>query len=78
MDIDVAMTGCASYFWEVHKSSMVSITLHRVEKGRVTPKQGLIGVGYNQTRSSPRWAPNMAKPRTRKANTSIKHGSKQA
>ena len=44
----------------------------------VTSKQGLIGVGCNHTRSSPQRVPNMAKPRTREANTSIKHRSKQA
>ena len=44
----------------------------------VTSKKGLMGFGCNHTRSSPRRAPNMAKSRTRKANTDIKHRSKQA
>ena len=41
-------------------------------------EQGLMGVRYNHIRSSPRRAPNMAKPRTREAKTSIKHRSRQA
>ena len=44
----------------------------------VASEQGLMGIGCNHTRSSPRGAPDMAKPRTRKANTSIKNRSKQA
>ena len=44
----------------------------------VTPKQGLIGVGRNHTTTNPLRALSMAKPRTREANTSIKHISKQA
>ena len=43
----------------------------------VTPKQGLVGVECNQTRSSPWRAPNMAKPRTR-LTLKIKYRSKQA
>ena len=45
---------------------------------RATFEQGLMGVGCNQTRSSSRRAPNMARPGTREANTSIKHRRKQA
>ena len=41
-------------------------------------EQGLMGVRYNHTRLSPRRAPNMAKPRTREAKTSIKNRSRQA
>ena len=44
----------------------------------VTFEQGLMSVECNDTRSSPRRAPNMAKPKTREANTSIKLRSKQA
>ena len=44
----------------------------------VTPKQGLVGIRCNQTRSSLWRVSNMAKPRTREANTSIKHKGKQA
>ena len=44
----------------------------------VTPKQGLVGVGFNHiTINSPK-ASNVVRPRTREANTSIKHRSKQA
>ena len=44
----------------------------------VTSKQGLMGVRCNQTRSGPRRASSMSKPRTRETNTSIKHRNKQA
>ena len=44
----------------------------------VTPKQGLMGVGINHTTTNPLRVSNVAKPRTRDANTSIKHRSKQA
>jgi len=44
----------------------------------VTLKQSHMGVGCNHTRSSPRRALGMAKPRTREANMDIKHKSKQA
>ena len=44
----------------------------------VTSKQGLMGVGRNHITTNPLRASSMAKPRTRKANTSIKHRSKQA
>ena len=44
----------------------------------VTPKRGLIGVGCNHTTTNPPRASSVAKPRTREANTSIKHGSKRA
>ena len=44
----------------------------------VTSEQSLMGIGCNHTRLSSRRAPNMVKPRTREANTSIKHRSKQA
>ena len=42
----------------------------------VTSKQGLIGVKCNHTTTSPLKASSVAKPRTREANTSIKHRSK--
>ena len=44
----------------------------------VTSKQGLIGVGHNHATTNPLKTSNVAKPRIRKANTSIKHRSKQA
>ena len=44
----------------------------------VTSKQGLMGVGCNHTTTNPLRASNVAKPRTREANKSIKHRSKQA
>ena len=44
----------------------------------VTPKQDLVGVRCNHTTTNLLRASNMAKPRTREANTSIKHRSKQA
>ena len=44
----------------------------------VTSKQGLIGVGCNHTTTNPLRASSVAKPRTKEANTSIKHRSKQA
>ena len=44
----------------------------------VTSEQGLMGVRCNHTRSSLQRAPDMAKPKTREASTSIKHRSKQA
>ena len=44
----------------------------------VTSKQGLTGVGCNHTTTNPLRVSSIAKPRTREANTSIKHGSKQA
>ena len=44
----------------------------------VTPKQGLVGIGCNHTTTNPLSALNMAKPRTRDANTSIKHRSKKS
>ena len=43
-----------------------------------TSKQGLTGVRCNHTTTNPLRASSVAKPRTREANTSIKHGSKQA
>jgi len=43
-----------------------------------TSEQGLIGVKCNHTTTNPLRAPNVAKHRTREANTSIKHRSKQA
>ena len=73
--------------------SMVSISLHGAEKGEgvheatsttamhpqiVTSEQGLMGVECNHTSINPLRASNVAKPRTREANTSIKHRSKQA
>ena len=44
----------------------------------VTSEQGLMGVRCYHTGSSLQRAQNMAKLRTREANTSIKHRSKQA
>ena len=44
----------------------------------VTSKQGLMGVRCNHTTINPLRASSVVKPRTREANTSIKHGSKQA
>ena len=44
----------------------------------VTPKQGLVGIGCNRTTINPLRASNVVRPRTREANTSIKHRSKQA
>ena len=44
----------------------------------VTSKQGLMGVRCNHTTTNPLRASSVAKPKTREANTSIKHGSKQA
>ena len=44
----------------------------------VIPKQGLIGVGCNCTTTNPLRVSSVAKPRTREANTGIKHRSKQA
>ena len=72
---------------------MVSISLHGAEKREgvheatditamhpqmVTSEQGLMGIECNHTTINPLRALNMAKPRTREANTSIKHRSKQA
>ena len=44
----------------------------------VTSKQGLLGVKCNHTTTNPLRVSNVGKPRTREANTSIKHRSKQA
>ena len=44
----------------------------------VRSKQGLIGVGCNHTTTNPLRVSSVAKPRTKEANTSIKHRSKQA
>ena len=44
----------------------------------VTSKQGLMGVGCNHTTTNPLRVSNMAKPRTREANKSIKYRNKQA
>ena len=44
----------------------------------VTSKQGLMGVGHNHTTTNLQRVSNMAKPRIREANTSIKYRSKQA
>ena len=74
------------------QASKASISSHGAEKGYaqsklasrrcisqvVTPKQSHTGVGCNHTRSSTQRALSMAKPRTREANTDIKHRSKQA
>ena len=71
---------------------MVSIASHGEEKERyarsnqhngdasqmVTSKQGLMGVGCNHATKNSLRASSMAKPRTREANISINHRSKQA
>ena len=44
----------------------------------VTPKRGLVGVRCNHTTINLLRASSVAKPRTREANMSIKHGSKRA
>ena len=44
----------------------------------VTSKQGLTGVECNHITMNPLKVSNVARPRTREANTSIKHRSKQA
>ena len=44
----------------------------------ITSEQGLISVGRNSTTTSPLRVSSVAKPRTREANTGIKHKSKQA
>ena len=44
----------------------------------VTSKQDLMGIGCNHTTTNPLRASSVAKPRTKEANTSIKHKSKQA
>ena len=46
--------------------------------GKHVIKQGLMGVGCNHTTTNSLRASNVAKPRTRETNTSIKHISKQA
>ena len=43
----------------------------------VTSKQGLMGVGCNHTTTNPLRASSVAKTRTKEANASIKHKSKQ-
>ena len=71
---------------------MVSIASHGKEKEgyarsnqhngdasqMVTSKQGLMGVGCNHTTINPLRVSSMGKPRTREANISIMHRSKQA
>ena len=44
----------------------------------VTFKQGLIGIEHNHTTTNLLRVSSVAKPRTRKANASIKHRNKQA
>ena len=44
----------------------------------ITPKQGHMRVGCNHTTTNLLRVSNVARPRTREANTSIKHRSKQA
>ena len=44
----------------------------------VTTKQGLMGVGCNHPTINPLRVSNVAKPKSREANMSIKHRSKQA
>ena len=70
---------------------MVSIASHGKEKEgyarsnqhngnasqMVTSKQGLMGVGCNHTTTNPLRASSVAKTRTKEANASIKHKSKQ-
>ena len=68
---------------------MVSISSHEAEKGKgmheatgisqmVTFKQGLMGIEHNHTTTNLLRVSSVAKPRTRKANASIKHRNKQA
>ena len=72
---------------------MASITSHGVEKGEdvhkvtsitamhpqmVTSEQGLMDIIRNHTTINSLRALNVEKPRTREANTSIKHRSKEA
>ena len=75
-----------------HKTSNVSISSHRAEKGFESskpPSRGCVLTsgytqishkkdGCNHTRASPRGAPSMAKPRAREASMDTKHRSKQA
>ena len=44
----------------------------------VTSKLGLMGIGYNYANTNLLRASSVAKPRTREANISIMHRSKQA
>ena len=44
----------------------------------VMSKQDLMGVGHNHSTTYPLRTSNVAKPRTREANKSIKHRNKQA
>ena len=44
----------------------------------VTSKQGLMGIRRKHATTNPLRVSSVAKPRTREANTSIKHRSKQA
>ena len=75
------------------QASTISIPLHGEKKGKgmigatwhpkmplmwLHPKQDLMGIRCSHTNIDPLRVPNMAKPRTREANTSIKHRSKQA
>ena len=54
------------------------INRHRSDASQVvTSKQGLMSIGRNHTTIYTWRALSMAKPRTRKANTGIKHRSKQ-
>ena len=72
--------------------SMVSISSHGAKKGEgvheatsimtmhpqmVTSEQGLMGVRCNHSTTNSLRASEVAKPRNREANTSIKHRSKQ-
>ena len=52
---------------------------HRGDASQVvTSKKGLVDVGYSYITTNSLRVSNMAKPRTREANTSIKHRNKQA
>ena len=42
----------------------------------VTSKQGLMGVGHNHITTNPLKVLSMAKPKTREANTNVKHSKR--
>ena len=70
---------------------MVRTSSHRAEKGKgmhkatsirdasqvVTSKQGLVGIECNHKTTNPLRVSNMAKPRAREVNTTVKYESKQ-
>ena len=71
--------GKDSFAWSKKREGYTWIDTASEEASQmVTPKQGLMGVGCNHTTTILLRMSNMTKPRTRKANTSIKHRSKQA